>query len=109
MKKEKMDAKRLKLLQTAIIKLREAANLIDKINIDSAVDYDCRVLSFNYDNYPVSGNTKVTIQLDSLVTLQQLFKGIKKGNPTEHYNNFRHQSGNITAFCLIEKEAKQYE
>lgn len=109
MEKGKMDAKRLKLLQTAIVKLREAANLIDKINIDTAADYDCRVLGVRYDNHPTDGDTKMCIQLDSLVTLQQLFKGIKKGKPTEHYNSLQHQSGNITAFCLVEKEDKKYE
>lgn len=108
-KNEKMDAKRLKLLKAAIVKLRELKNLIDQINIESATNYDCRVLGFRYDNYPISGNTKVTIHLDSLTSLNQMFKEVKKGKPTEYYETFQHQSGDITAFCLVEKEAKNDE
>lgn len=106
MEKKKMDAKRLKLLKAAIVKLREVKNLMDKINIDSRTQYDCRVLSFSYDNHPTAGNTKIAIHLNSLVTLQQLFKEVKKGKPTELYNTFKHQSGDITAFCLVEKEGE---
>lgn len=109
MEKEKMDAKRLKLLKAAIVKLREVKNLMDKINIDTQTQYDCRVLSFSYDNHPTNGESKIAIHLNSLVTLQQLFKGIKKGKPTEIFDVLQHQSGDVTAFCLVEKEDKKHE
>lgn len=104
MEKQPMDPKQLKLLKAAIVKLREVKNLMDKININSAVRYDCRVLGFRYDRNPVAGGYKLEIHLDSLTTLKQLYKGIEPGKPCGEYKELHHQSGDVKAFCLFKEE-----
>lgn len=107
MKKQAMDPKQLKLLKAAIVKLREVKNIMDKININSAVHYDCRVLSFSYDNRPTDGDAKINIHLDSLTTLKQLYKGIEPGKPCGKYKELHHQSGDVKAFCLFAEEEEE--
>ena len=103
MENQPMDPKRLKLLKTAIVKLREVTNILEKVNIDGRY-FDIRVLGFRYDHSPLIGECKMTIHIDSLTTLKQLYKGIEPGKPCGEFKEFHHQSGNVKAFCLVKEE-----
>lgn len=107
MNKEKLDAKRLKLLKTAFVKLREAANLIDKATISDAFKYDRPVLGIALcDTY---GRTQIEVHLDGVEKLQQLAGSCETEEHSAEYASAFHESGALKLFTLEARPGKVYE
>lgn len=103
MNRKNLDAKRIKMLKAAFVKLREAANLINKVNIRSAFKYDCPVLGVMLcDTY---GKTQMEVQVDDVERLQQLAGSFKLEKHSADYVSAVHESGTLKLFALIKNPA----
>lgn len=103
MNEERLDAKRLKLLKTTIVKLREVANLLDQLNINELLKYSCPVLGVNYLN---SGDEagKIVVHFASVETMQQIHKPMDKKQLNENYNELFYDTGKLRLIALEERK-----
>lgn len=103
MNEERLDAKRLKLLKTTIVKLREVANLLDKLNINELLKYSCPILGVSYSNNGDEAG-KIVVQLASVETMQQIHKPTDKKQLDKNYNELFYDTGKLRLIALEKRE-----
>lgn len=105
MQTEKIDAKRLKMVKTALIKLREAINLIDSVNINDGVNYSRPILCITMRE--IDGENRFEVHLNSVETLMQIAGSCKYEDGPAGYVSAYHEVGKLKLFTLFDKEEVQ--
>ena len=102
MQTEKIDAKRLKMVKTALIKLREAINLIDSVNINGGGVYSRPILCVTMRE--IDGENRFEVHLNSVETLMQIAGSCKYKDGPAGYVSAYHEVGKLKLFTLFDKE-----
>lgn len=102
MQTEKIDAKRLKMVKTALIKLREVASLLDQVNINNPQKYSVPVVGISYNN-----GGKIVVQFSSVETMQQIHKPTNKKKLDERYNKFFYDTGKLRLIALEDRKDEE--
>lgn len=102
MQGKKIDAKRLKKVRTALIKLREAINLIDSVNINGGGNYSRPILCVTARE--IDGEDRFEVHLNSIETLLQITGSCKYEDGPAGYVSAYHEVGKLKLFTLFSKE-----
>lgn len=105
MQAKKIDAKRLKKVRSALIKLREAINIIDSVNINGGGIYSRPILSVT--TREIDGEDRLGVHLNSVETLMQIAGSCKYEDGPAGYVSAYHESGKLKLFALFSKEEVQ--